>query len=236
MNNNSSRQFPSRLLVISSCVAFTSGRTRAANSQGFPFQNGSDDLHAAHAPEVAQYIAELYIHLRPDVLHTLNHAARLANQVGPLPPKTTRHPDFVRRLKTVIQQPKSVQLQQPLTLLNVALASGHILRMLRIHQIYFQALLFENLEYRHPPGRRWRTKSPRCWPPSAAQTWCAVFPRHAFTKARASALQWKVLVSLAAPTHTRHTACASAAASSHSCASICTDATKCAARSSCRVC
>ena len=23
---------------------------------------------------------------------------------------------------------------------------------------------------------------PRCWPPSAAQTWCAVFPDHAFTK------------------------------------------------------
>src|SRR5215471_12581937 len=142
--------FPPRLLVISSCVAFTSGRTRAANSQGFPFQNGSDDLHAAHAPEVAQYIAELYIHLGQDFLHTLNHAARLGHQVGPLPPKTTRHPDFVRRLKTVIQQPKSVQLQQPLTLLNVALASWHILRMLRIHQIYFQALLFENLEYRHP--------------------------------------------------------------------------------------
>ena len=31
-------------------------------------------------------------------------------------------------------------------------------------------------------GRRWRIRLPSCWPPSAAQTWCAVFPRHAFTK------------------------------------------------------
>src|SRR5262249_48639737 len=46
-----------------------------------------------------------------------------------------------------------------------------------------------------PPGRRWRTESPQCWPPSAAQTWCAVFPRHAFTKAHAAALQWKESVS-----------------------------------------
>ena len=31
-------------------------------------------------------------------------------------------------------------------------------------------------------GRRWRIRLPSRWPPSAAQTWCAVFPRHAFTK------------------------------------------------------
>jgi hypothetical protein len=89
--------------------------------------------------------------------------------------------------------------------------------------------------YRPPPGRRWRTESPQRWPPSAAQTWCAVFPRHAFTKALASALQWKESASPVAPAHTRHTSCASVAVSSRSCASICTDATKCAARSNCRV-
>src|SRR5438270_4102305 len=61
----------------------------------FPFQNGSDDLHAAHATEVAQYIAELHIHLSQDFLHALNHAARFGHQVGPLPPQTTRDPDFV---------------------------------------------------------------------------------------------------------------------------------------------
>ena len=41
----------------------------------------------------------------------------------------------------------------------------------------------------------------------------------------------KELVSLVAPAHVRHTACVSEAVSSHSYASICTDATKCAARS-----
>jgi hypothetical protein len=35
---------------------------------------------------------------------------------------------------------------------------------------------------RYVSGRRWRIRLPSRWPPSAAQTWCAVFPRHAFTK------------------------------------------------------
>jgi hypothetical protein len=64
-----------------------------------------------------------------------------------------------------------------------------------VHKEHVQSMLFEPFENRHPPGRRWRTESPQCWPPSAAQTWCAVFPRHAFTNVLASALQWKVSVS-----------------------------------------
>src|SRR5215471_9991709 len=102
---------------------------------------------------------------------------------------------------------------------------------MRVHEEYLEASRFEDLKNRNPPGRRWRTESPPCWPPSAAQTWCAVFPRHAFTKTLASALQWKESVSPAAPTHTRRTSCASEALSSRSCASIYIDATKCAARS-----
>ncbi len=40
------------------------------------------------------------------------------------------------------------------------------------------------LEHASLSGRRWRTQLPECWPPSAAQTGCAVFPRPAFTKAQ----------------------------------------------------
>jgi hypothetical protein len=43
-------------------------------------------------------------------------------------------------------------------------------------------------------GRRWRIGFPRRWPPSAAQTVRAVFPHTAFTKARASGMQSKVLI------------------------------------------
>src|SRR5579862_2777066 len=130
----------------------------------------------------------------------------------------------------------SVQFHQPLTFLHVGLSSGYILRVLCVHQHNPDAVLFQNVVQRDPPGRRWRTELPRRWPPSAAQTWCAVFPRHAFTKTPFSAMQWKESVSPAGPAHTRRTFWPSAAVSSHSCASIYIDATKCAARSNGRDC
>src|SRR5260370_41950602 len=85
------------------------------------FQDGSDDVHPANAAQVAQHIAELHIHLRQDFLHALNSTARLSHQIAPLSPQGARNPDLVGGLKAIIQQTKSVQLQQPLTLLNVTL-------------------------------------------------------------------------------------------------------------------
>src|SRR5262249_40586996 len=55
-----------------------------------------------------------------------------------------------------------------------ALASAHVVHVTRIDQQYLEAALLQDLVERDPPGRRWRTESPQCWPPSAAQTWCAV--------------------------------------------------------------
>src|SRR5713226_1058907 len=59
--------------------------------------------------------------------------------------------------------------------------------------------------YRTSPllGRRRRTR--RCWPPSAAQTVCAVFPRTAFTKTHVAGMQWKELIRSGSPARTRHT-------------------------------
>jgi len=54
------------------------------------------------------------------------------------------------------------------------------------------------------PEYTWRTGLSQRWPPSAAQTWCAVFPRHAFTKSPSSAMQSKESVSPVGPAHTRH--------------------------------
>jgi hypothetical protein len=54
------------------------------------------------------------------------------------------------QLKAVIQQFKGVQLQQPLTLLHIALAPRQILGVPGIHQIHFQAILLQHLKHRHP--------------------------------------------------------------------------------------
>jgi hypothetical protein len=46
-------------------------------------------------------------------------------------------------------------------------------------------------------GRRWRTRVPQCWPPSAAQTVHADFPHTAFTKTQISERPKKELIELA---------------------------------------
>jgi hypothetical protein len=57
----------------------------------------------------------------------LNGTARLGHQIAPLPPQGARNPDLVGGLKAIIQQAKSAQLQQPLTLLLLLLcALNHV--------------------------------------------------------------------------------------------------------------
>jgi hypothetical protein len=45
-----------------------------------------DDRHSTDAADVAQYSAELHVHLNQYFLHTLNGAARLGHQIASLPP------------------------------------------------------------------------------------------------------------------------------------------------------
>jgi hypothetical protein len=77
--------------------------------------------------------------------------------MAPLPPQGARHPDLVGGLKAIIQQTKGMQLQQPLTLLHIALAPRHVLGVPGIHQIHFQTMLFKNLQHGHPIyASRWQ--------------------------------------------------------------------------------
>jgi hypothetical protein len=71
-----------------------------------------------------------------------------------LTPQRTRNPGLIGRLKAVVQQAESVQFQQPLTFLNIALAAGYVLGVLGIHQVNFQPLLFQYFEHRHPVNTR----------------------------------------------------------------------------------
>jgi len=176
-------------------------------------------------PAVSNKIADLIVQL-----------VALLDQRNPVPQQQAQLADLGRWYKTAIQPSVLQKLGNPPGVAPGALAAHQCFHLAWVDQHQAKPVILQNVPNWPPPGRRWRTESPRCWPPSAAQTWCAVFPRHAFTKALASALQWKESVSPVAPAHTRHTSCASVAVSSRSCASICTDATKCAARSNCRVC
>src|SRR6516225_4259262 len=116
-NNHSSRQFPSQLWTISSGGAWTPGWTHPTKVWiPLSVQNGWDHVPATDTAEVAPHLTELHVHLRPYFLHALHHAARLGHQMAPVSPQAAHHPDLIAGRKAVIQQTKSVQLQQPLTL------------------------------------------------------------------------------------------------------------------------
>jgi hypothetical protein len=92
----------------------------------------------------------LQIHLRQRFLHSLN-AGRCPRYVFcPLPPVGAKNANLGWWLERVIQQPVGVQLQQPLTLLHVALTSRQVLRVSRIDQIHFKATVFQNLVEGNP--------------------------------------------------------------------------------------
>ena len=179
---------------------------------------------------------DLQIHLIQRLLHVLQMNRGKPDQVVAVPPKGTDGADFIIRTKRPTQKADGMQVLDPLAIFNIRFPAGHVLERDEHSPGTPRYSAFLVSGTANPPGRRWRTELPQRWPPSAAQTWCAVRPRHAFTKAPSSAMQWKESVSPVGPAHTRHRACVLAAASSRSCASTCTDATRCVARSNGRVC
>src|SRR5450755_5171256 len=72
----------------------------------FALEDGSDDRHTTHSAQIAQHIAELYVHLDQDLLHPLNRAGGLGDQIASLPPQRACDPDLVARLIAVIEQPE----------------------------------------------------------------------------------------------------------------------------------
>jgi len=70
-------------------------------------------------------------------LHALNRAGSLSHQIASLPPQRACHADLIGRLKAVVQQAKCVQLQQPLTFLDISLAARQVLCVAGVNRKYF---------------------------------------------------------------------------------------------------
>src|SRR5215469_16964059 len=117
------------------------------------------------------------------------------HQFGAVPQQAPHGAYIALRPKCRAQQSYRMEKLQPLAFVPVGAPPRHVFHAASVDQTWLHPMLFQHIVERNPPGRRWRTGLPRHWPPSAAQTWCAVFPRHAFTKALASAPQWKESVS-----------------------------------------
>src|SRR5438128_2742230 len=90
---------------------------------------------ASPAAEIADHIRELDVHLREDFLHPLDAGGGGLHVFAPVAPVRAQDPDVSGRTEGVAKQAVGVELQQPLTLLDVSLAAGEILRMAGVDQI-----------------------------------------------------------------------------------------------------
>src|ERR1017187_10016713 len=84
-----------------------------------------------------------------------DHAsAPLVNVFGPFAPAGPQGADLRRRPERLPQEAAGVQLQQPLAFLYVALPSGKVPGVPRIHQPHIEAVLFQYVVYRNPVHAR----------------------------------------------------------------------------------
>jgi hypothetical protein len=110
----------------------------------------SHDRLSGHPAQITNDVCQLQVHLRECFLHSLD-AGRCSRHVfGPLPPVGAKNPNLRGWLERVIQQPVGVQLQQPLTLLHVALAPWKILGVPCIDEVDLKAMFFQNFVERNP--------------------------------------------------------------------------------------
>jgi hypothetical protein len=119
-----------------------------------PVQDGAYDRLPGNPAEVADGIVQLDVHLGQRLLHLLHRAPRLLDLLIPQAPHGAHAADFFPRQKATAQQTIGVQLQQPLALLYVTLASRQILRPPRIDQVDVETASLQHVIHGHPVHAR----------------------------------------------------------------------------------
>ena len=97
---------------------------------------------------------ELDVHLHQRLLHALHPTGLLGQQHLALARHRAHHAHLAVRAPRRAQQPQAHELLQPLAVLHVALAPGHVLHLPRIDQPDLQAALLQHLVHRDPVHAR----------------------------------------------------------------------------------
>lgn len=83
-------------------------------------------------------------------MHLLDVLGSDLDQPFAMTPEESQHTDLIWRSKACLQQSDRVQVLNPLTIGNVALAPWNVFHMARIYQEYFEALGLEELKNWNP--------------------------------------------------------------------------------------
>jgi hypothetical protein len=119
-----------------------------------PFEDGVDDGQPAGTRHVAEHLGQLHIHLQQGFLHVLALRAAGGNQFVAIAQIGAQDTIRVFGPERALQQTVGVQALDPLTVLHIAFAPGHILGLARIDQDNLQSAPFQNLKQGYPIDAR----------------------------------------------------------------------------------
>jgi hypothetical protein len=97
-------------------------------------EHRADDAFPCPTAQITDDIRQLDVHLSRHLLHLLNAGADRVHVITALAPVREHDANVGWRVKRVPEQAVSVELQQPLALLHIALSAGEILGVPRVHQ------------------------------------------------------------------------------------------------------
>ena len=104
----------------------------------------------AGSGNVAQYVMDLQVHLAERLLHMQDVLGGHLQQASPMSPKRTYCTDVHGWAEAGPQQSNRVQILNPLTIGDIALAARNTLQVARVDQIDFQTSCFQDLKQRNP--------------------------------------------------------------------------------------
>src|SRR5580700_2049615 len=103
--SSSWRQFPSKLLAISSLLRVN---PRIAQFSQLPrialsFQDRTHDILSGYSAQIANHVRQLQVHLRQSLLHPQNARPDFTQMFCPLPPIGAKDPNLRSWLERIVQ-------------------------------------------------------------------------------------------------------------------------------------
>ena len=85
---------------------------------------------------------EVKVHLGEGFLHVTDVVGGVADKIGPMPPVRPKDTDLVVGAERAGEEPVGMEALEPLAIRDIGFASGHVLHMPGIHELYLEPVLF----------------------------------------------------------------------------------------------
>jgi hypothetical protein len=135
-----------RLVGLAAVVA----QARQHRAVALALADRVEDREPGLAGEVADHVVQMEVHLIERFLHALQMFAARAHEALAVAHEAAHRAHRGRRPKRGVQRAHGVEKLQPLAVLDVGLAAGHVFDVPGVDQAHLQAARLEDLKQRHP--------------------------------------------------------------------------------------